>query len=76
MKGLLIALLLNPLLALLWLSGPVVLALLIWRYMPDSKLKRILFTSWGQDSGPWMREPWQRKRRIKGRTRGELLPRK
>lgn len=71
MKGFLISLLVEPIAALFFLGGPVLLALLIWRYMPDSKIKRLLFKSWGHDRGPWMRQSWQR---AKGRRKDAALP--
>jgi hypothetical protein len=27
---------------------------LVWKYLPESRLKRLLFTSWGEDNGPWV----------------------
>lgn len=54
MKAYLLALLLNPILALVFLTTPVVIALWLWRWMPDGRLKRFLFTSYGKDSGPWV----------------------
>lgn len=27
---------------------------LVWKYLPESRVKRLLFKSWGEDSGPWV----------------------
>lgn len=71
MKGFFLALLLEPLAALAFLGAPVVIALLVWRYLPDSKFKRLLFKSWGHDRGPWKRKPSQA---ATGRQTGDALP--
>ncbi len=60
--GFLLALLLKPVLAALFLAGPYLLAVFVWRKLPDGRVKRLLFTSWGEDRGPWMYVPWQRKK--------------
>jgi hypothetical protein len=52
--GLLLSLLLKPFFALAFLWTPYALTWHLWRVMPDSRLRRILFTSWGEDRGPWM----------------------
>lgn len=64
--GFSIALLLKPFMALFFLVLPVALAYLIWRVMPDSKLKRILFKSYGKDRGPWVRGEPKRSRSEEG----------
>lgn len=54
MDGLWLSLLLKPFLALAFLSAPVLIAYVIWRKMPDGKLKQILFRHYGKpDSMPW-----------------------
>ena len=55
MKPFLIALLINPFIALVFLTLPVLAALWLWQKMPDGRVKRLLFKSYGQDSGPWAR---------------------
>lgn len=54
MKPFMIAILINPLLALVFLTAPVFAALWLWRRMPDGRIKRLLFRSYGKDSGPWV----------------------
>jgi hypothetical protein len=45
----------------LWLFYRGIFAL--WRYLPDGRLKRLLFQSYlGEDHGPWANQPWQRKK--------------
>ena len=53
--GFLLSLLLKPFYALAFLWMPYAIAWHLWRRMPDSRLKRILFTSWGDDRGPWVK---------------------
>lgn len=60
--GFAISLLLKPILAVLLLAGPYLLAIALWKWLPDGRVKRTLFTSWGEDRGPWMYLPWQRKK--------------
>ncbi|WP_157062613.1 hypothetical protein [Pseudoxanthomonas dokdonensis] len=57
MKGFLISQLMWPLGCLVFLSGPYLLTRLIWRYMPDCWLKRLLFTAWYETPAePWFRD--------------------
>lgn len=54
MEGLWLSLLLKPFLAVAFLAAPVLIAYLIWRKMPDGKLKRVLFRHYGKpDNMPW-----------------------
>lgn len=62
MQGFLLSLLLKPLLALAFLGLPYSLACHLWRAVPDGRIRRLLFTSWGEDRGPWMYTHWQRKK--------------
>ena len=72
--GTLLSLLLKPFLALIFLGGPYALAWWIWHRMPDSKLRRFLFKSWGEDRGPWVSAAREREGsggglRVRGRGR-------
>lgn len=60
--GWLIGILLKPVAAILLLPLPYALAFWIWRIIPDGKVKRALFRSYGEDRGPWMFVEWQRKK--------------
>lgn len=70
--GLLLSLLLKPFIALVVLTGPFALAYFIWKWLPDSRIKRFLFKSYGEDNGPWVREQRERERR-EARQRVRLL---
>lgn len=61
--GLLLSLLLKPFLALVILTGPFALAYFIWKRLPDSRIKRFLFKSYGDDNGPWIMERRAREQR-------------
>lgn len=57
MKGFLLFQALKPFFLLAFLSGPYLLAVLAWQALPDGRLRRVLFRSWGRDSGPWISAP-------------------
>lgn len=77
MEGLALALLIKPLIAIVCLSLPVLIAYAIWRLMPDSKIKRILFRHYGEpDNMPWSRGQGRGVQPRDGReVRPDLLPR-
>lgn len=76
MKGFLISLIVGPI-----VTYAIYLAIfgtewLIWKFMPDSKIKQLLFKSYaGEDHGPWIWQPWQRDK-AKARTVAALRLRK
>lgn len=54
--GWLLSLLVKPFAALVFLTVPYAIAWHLWRILPDSRVKRFLFKSYGEDHGPWTRK--------------------
>lgn len=46
----------------------------VWKLLPDGKLKRLLFKSWGRDHGPWVSDRHSRTRRADPASAQERLP--
>jgi hypothetical protein len=64
MKGLLIAMLTGPLIYVAFCFLVYVPVWLMWKRLPDGRIKRLLFRSYGEDHGPWAYEPWQSRNRV------------
>lgn len=72
MKGFLVSLIVGPIAAYAIYFLIFGTEWLVWKLLPDSKLKRLLFQSYaGEDRGPWVWQPWQRKQ-AKDRTAAAL----
>lgn len=74
MDGLWLSLLLKPFIAVVCLALPLLIAYAIWRLMPDSKIKRILFKHYGEkDNMPWTKAQEREAREKAARARHESL---
>ena len=52
-EGYFIVMLLKPLAAVVFFALFYGFIWLVWKYLPESRVKRLLFRSWGEDNGPW-----------------------
>jgi hypothetical protein len=53
-QGYFIVMLLKPIAAVVFFGLFYGFIWLVWKYMPESRVKRLLFKSWGEDNGPWV----------------------
>lgn len=73
--GLLLSLLLKPFMALVYLTTPYALTYGLWHVLPDSRIKRFLFKSYGDDNfSPWIKAARARSRASAQRPVLRLLP--